>query len=197
MNQVFGEFDDALQPNREYLILGFSPSAKSIRQRWRNNGLSANFLTDYMTTFFPADEPHREPKRNTQSRCLEMQDAVRYIANELLENAMKFHDDVSRQPITIKLQLHPNRIVFWVTNSVKPEAIAPFQRFIQELLAAQPLELYVQQLEQNALSDEHTTSGIGLLTMMVDYKAIVGWKFTQLEQSPPVTTVTTRVQVPI
>jgi Uncharacterized protein conserved in bacteria len=196
MNQIFGEFDDTLQPNQEYLILGFSPSAKSIRQRWRNNGLSANFLADYMVTFFPADE--RDPK--TLNRRTEMQDAVRYIANELLENAMKFHDEGSGQPISIKLQLHPDRLVFWVTNSVKPEAIAPFQRFIQEILAAQPLELYIQQLEQNALSDEHTASGIGLLTMMVDYRAIVGWQFTQLEQGPempPVTTVTTRVQVPI
>lgn len=149
-----------------------------------------------MVTFFPADE--RDPK--TLNRRTEMQDAVRYIANELLENAMKFHDEGSGQPISIKLQLHPDRLVFWVTNSVKPEAIAPFQRFIQEILAAQPLELYLQQLEQNALSDEHTASGIGLLTMMVDDRAIVGWKFTQLEQAPemlPVTTVTTQVQVPI
>ncbi|MDG2617896.1 ATP-binding protein [Thermoleptolyngbya sichuanensis XZ-Cy5] len=142
---------------------------------------------------FPADE--RDPK--TLSRRTEMQDAVRYIANELLENAMKFHDEASRQPITIKLQLHPNCLVFWVTNSVRSEAIAPFQRFIQDILAAQPLERYLQQLEQNALNDEHTASGIGLLTMMVDYGAIVGWKFTQLEQMPPVMTVTTRVQVPI
>jgi hypothetical protein len=33
----------------EYLKIGFSPTSIPIQQRWRNNGLSANFLADYLS----------------------------------------------------------------------------------------------------------------------------------------------------
>ena len=45
----------------EYLQLGFQPSSVPLKQRWRNNGLSADFLGDYVTTFFPRDESDPRP----------------------------------------------------------------------------------------------------------------------------------------
>ena len=39
----------------EYLTLAFSPTSAPLRSRWRNNGLSADFLGDYVTTFLPAN----------------------------------------------------------------------------------------------------------------------------------------------
>ena len=39
----------------EYLTLVFSPVSVPLRSRWRNNGLSADFLGDYVTTFLPAN----------------------------------------------------------------------------------------------------------------------------------------------
>jgi hypothetical protein len=39
----------------EYLTLAFSPTSAPLRSRWRNNGLSADFLGDYVTTFLPTN----------------------------------------------------------------------------------------------------------------------------------------------
>ncbi len=75
----------------ESLLLRFSPSLLPPQQRWRNNGLSADFLADYVTTFFPKDEadPASAERQST------VKGAVNYIANELLENAMKYSGGVN------------------------------------------------------------------------------------------------------
>ncbi len=58
MPETFGAFQDCSDAADalESLLLRFSPSLLPLRQRWRNNGLSADFLADYVTTFFPKDE---------------------------------------------------------------------------------------------------------------------------------------------
>ena len=99
MAQFFGDCIEDIPTSQEYLILGFSPSSVPLKQRWRNNGLSADFLADYLTTFFPGDEENPI----TVVQQAEIKSAVSYIANELLENAMKFSDENSEQPISIAL----------------------------------------------------------------------------------------------
>src|SRR5579863_550987 len=88
----------------EYLTLAFSPSSAPLRSRWRNNGLSADFLGDYVTTFLPANG---DGAGKDQS---EIRHAVAYIANEFLENAMKYHDPDLPVPIGIRLQLTSEQI---------------------------------------------------------------------------------------
>ena len=72
----------------EYLTLAFSPLSAPLRSRWRNNGLSADFLGDYVTTFLPT----KGSMSADETRQNEIRHAVTYIANELLENAMKYHE---------------------------------------------------------------------------------------------------------
>ena len=169
MAQLFGDFNDEPVSSEEYLILGFSPSSIPLQQRWRNNGLSADFLADYLTTFFPCSDS--DP--NTIGRPAEIQSAVSYVANELLENAMKFNDETSQYPISIQLQLHSDRIVFRVTNSIPPQSVKTFQAYIQDLIHSDPQELYINKLECNADDDFSTTSGLGLLTMINDYPEVI------------------------
>jgi hypothetical protein len=190
MIQIFGDFIE--QPaSQEYLIIGFSPSSIPMKQRWRNNGLSADFLADYLTSFFPGnkDEP------STIDRQAEIKSAVSYIANELLENAMKFNDETSEYPIDIKLQLESDGVIFSVANSIPPQAVGKFQAYIQQLLTSEPSELYIQQLEKNAADESCTDSGLGLLTMLSDYTAKIGWKFHTVQKDPEVIAVTTMVQL--
>ncbi|EIJ42985.1 hypothetical protein BegalDRAFT_2120 [Beggiatoa alba B18LD] len=189
MRQIFGNFIEN-QSSEEYLILGFSPSSIPLKQRWRNNGLSADFLADYLTTFFPISD--EDP--TTLERQTDIRGAVGYIANELLENAMKFNNDSTNHPISIKLQLHSERILFYVTNSIHPEAQEAFQRYIQEMLTTDPQELYISRLEKNAESDTDA-SGLGLLTMMNDYGATLGWKFETTDDKPKIVTVTTMAEL--
>ncbi|PSB52620.1 ATP-binding protein [filamentous cyanobacterium Phorm 6] len=190
MIQTFGDFIEQ-SPSSEYLIIGFSPSSIPLKHRWRNNGLSADFLADYLTSFFPGNED--EP--STINRQAEIKSAVSYIANELLENAMKFNDETSDYPIDIKLQLESNRLIFSVANSIHPQAVGKFQADIQHLLASDPSELYIEQLEKNAASESCTDSGLGLLTMLSDYGAKIGWKFQTVQKDPEVIAVTTMVQL--
>jgi hypothetical protein len=193
MAQLFGDFEDDSCVSQEYLILGFSPSSIPVKQRWRNNGLSADFLADYLTTFYPVDpdDPDSVYKRK-EIKC-----AVSYIANELLENAMKFHNDVSQHPISIQMRLRDGMLKFCVTNTVHPQALKKFKNFIAEVTENDPQELYIRKLEQNALDDNHTGSGLGLLTMINDYMATVGWKFEVVQINPEVVTVTTMVRLSI
>ena len=192
MIQTFGDFiEQSASP--EYLIIGFSPSSISMKQRWRNNGLSADFLADYLTSFFPGNED--DP--STIDRQAEIKSAVSYIANELLENAMKFNDETSEYPIDIKLQLESDGVIFSVANSIPPKAVGKFQAYIQQLLASEPSELYIQQLENNAANESCTGSGLGLLTMLSDYTAKIGWKFQTVQQDPELIAVTTMVQLTV
>ena len=190
MIQTFGDFIEQ-SASQEYLIIGFSPSSIPMKQRWRNNGLSADFLADYLTSFFPGNED--EP--STIDRQAEIKSAVSYIANELLENAMKFNDETSDYPIDIKLQLQSDGVIFSVANSIHPQAVAKFQAYIQHLLASEPSELYIEQLEKNAADEGSTDSGLGLLTMLSDYTAKIGWKFQTVAKDPEVIAVTTMVQL--
>jgi hypothetical protein len=190
MTEIFGNFQDEPSASQEYLILGFSPSSASLKQRWRNNGLSANFIADYLTVFLPV----ADDQTLTIARQEQIKSAVSFVANELLENAMKFNDYSSLQPVLIQLQLFEDKVVFWVTNAIASTAVQPFQALIQKMITSDPSELLIHQLETNA--DSTSNSGIGILTMMNDYLAQIGWKFETAQADLQITTVTTRVQLP-
>ena len=184
MTQKFGDFSDEMPDRQEYLIIAFSPSSISLKDRWRNNGLSADFMADYFITFFPSSDTKAEVKS-----------AVSFIANELLENAMKFNDETVEHPISVTLQLHKDRLVFLATNSINSQAVGNFQAYVQELVTCDPGELYIRQLEKNAEDESHTASRLGLLTMMNDYLVQMGWKFETVQKNPEVITVSTMVQL--
>jgi len=192
MIQTFGNFIEPT-PSQEYLIIGFSPSSIPLKQRWRNNGLSADFLADYLTTFFPGNQDDS----STLTRQAEIKGAVSYIANELLENAMKFNDENSYYPIDIKLLLEKDGLIFSVANSIPPRSIDRFQAYIQKLLVSDPSEMYIDQLENNAADDNCSGSGLGLLTILNDYSAKMGWKFETVQKDPEVIAVTTMVQLTV
>jgi len=192
MIQTFGNFIEPT-PSQEYLIIGFSPSSIPLKQRWRNNGLSADFLADYLTTFYPGNQDDS----SALTRQAEIKSAVSYIANELLENAMKFNDENSHYPIDIKLQLEKDGLIFSVANSISPPSVDKFQTYIQKLLACDPSEMYIDQLEKNAADDNCSGSGLGLLTMLNDYSAKMGWKFEIVQKDPEVIAVTTMVQLTV
>jgi hypothetical protein len=190
MTQIFGDFSDKLPVGQEYLTIAFSPSSVPLKQRWRNNGLSADFMADYFATFFPGTEG-ATAETNTQA---EVKSAVSFIANELLENAMKFNNDKSLYPISLKLQMHSDRLVFLSTNSANHQGVEKLQVFIKELMTCDPSELYIHHLEGE---ESDRQSGLGLLTMINDYQAKLGWKFETVQKDPEAIAVTTMVHLPV
>jgi hypothetical protein len=192
LNETIGNFSNIenISAQGEYLQLGFQPSSVPLKERWRNNGLSADFMGDYVTTFFPKSED--DPQ--SISRQAEIKSAVSYIANELLENAMKYSDSNLEKSISISLILEQNQIVITESNFSKDDQALSYRDFAAKLISSDPMEMYVEQLETSAIGDG--TSGLGFLTMINDYNAELAWKFiTSKEQAE--TTITTEVRLPI
>jgi len=189
MNEVFGEFEE-IRPEQgtEHMSLAFKPSSVPIKQRWRNNGLSADFLGDYLTTFFP--KKNDDPK--TIKKQAIVRDAATYIANELLENAMKYSNDQGNVLNSINLTLMEDRLIFTEINGITEQQEYDFKAFIEELENNDPDELYMRKLEESATSD--SSSGLGYLTMVNDYQATLGWQF---DDSNGEHIVTTRVVIAI
>ena len=193
MAQIFGDFIEQFPPEHDSLELTFTPDSRPIKQRWRNNRLSAHFLADYFSNFLPVDEDDL-----TQARQLkETQAAVVFVANELLENAMKFNDATTHSKVRFGIHfVEEDQItaVLFATNSISAAGVDKFQEFIQELLVSDPNELYVQQVEKSA-EENSEASGLGFLTMINDYSARLGWKFVQ--EMPNTITVTAMALLPV
>jgi hypothetical protein len=188
MKEVIGEFTAGPGEVRDGLELSFSPSSVPLKQRWRNNGLSADFLADYVITFFPRDESDPASHRRQQ----EIRGAVNYIANELLENAMKYCVEQLAQPTTIRLVLVADAVMFSETNTTSAERAREFRGFVRELAEGDAALLYVQQLERAA---DGTGSGLGLLTMVNDYGARLGWQFEDLGSGAMRVTTQVRLEI--
>jgi len=190
MPNIMGNYIEAGN-EREFLMINFSPNSIPLKQRWRNNGLSADFLADYWSTFFPSRKGN-----TTITHQTELKDAIAYIANELLENAMKFSYIQVQYPVRIALYLHEDEMRFYVTNSLNPTTTGKFKQFIHQLLTEDPDKLYISQLEANANDDlDNDGSNLGFLTMINDYQAELAWKFETIAESEPLVIVTTMVRL--
>lgn len=196
MPQIFGDFVESFPPAQDSLELTFTPNSLPIKKRWRSNRLSANFMADYFSNFLPVDEDDPAQKR----RIKESKGAVSYVANELLENAIKFNDRGTNFKIKFGIYLIEEAdltAVLFATNSVSAEGLDKFQKFIQELLCSDPKKLYVQQIEKSVQEENSGASGLGFLTMINDYSAKLGWKFEIVQKDPKMIAVTTMVLVPV
>ncbi|MFK5984884.1 MAG: ATP-binding protein [Pseudomonadota bacterium] len=187
---LVGNFSDIknLSTGGEYLQLGFQPNSISLKERWRNNGLSADFMGDYITTFFPKNESDPE----SISRQAEIKSAVSYIANELLENAMKYSNDALVKPICICLFLEENEIIITEKNTSGIEQAQIYKNFADKVNQSNPMEMYVEQLEASAIGK--SSSGLGFLTMLNDYNVKLAWQFINY---PEYSEITTEVRLPV
>ena len=196
MPQIFGDFVESFPLAQDSLELTFTPNSLPIKKRWRSNRLSANFMADYFSNFLPVDEDDPAQKR----RIKESKGAVSYVANELLENAIKFNNQATNFKIKFGIYFIEEAdmtAVLFATNSVSAEGLDKFQKFIQELLCSDPEKLYVQQIEKSAEEENSGASGLGFLTMINDYSAKLGWKFEIVQKEPKMIAVTTMVLVPV
>ena len=196
MPQIFGDFVESFPPAQDSLELTFTPNSLPIKKRWGSNRLSANFMADYFSNFLLVDEDDPARKR----RIKESKGAVSYVANELLENAIKFNNQATNFKIKFGIYFIEEAdltAVLFATNSVSAEGLDKFQKFIQELLCSDPEKLYVQQIEKSAEEENSGASGLGFLTMINDYSAKLGWKFEIVQKDPKMIAVTTMVLVPV
>lgn len=183
--KLFGNFIE-MGDDEEYLLIKFKAATLDIDELWESGSLSAAFLSSFWGKFFPLSDKASNAK---------MKDAVRYIAGELIGNAVKF----THEPdilIKIALCMSENDLHFYVTNSVSPQAVEEYQTFIKKLSDDDPDELYIEQMEKNALDDDSDESHIGFLTIILDYGACLAWKIEEHEDSG-IHIVTTMARLPV
>jgi hypothetical protein len=188
ISQTLGTYREPSCERCEYLTLVFSPLSAPLRSRWRNNGLSADFLGDYVITFLPENS-----RVAAQGPRHQVGHAVKFIANELLENAMKYHERRVDIPIGIRLELTSQHITVSASNGIGFPQAESYKAFVEHMLQADTDDMLVKQLEDN--SDNHTPiqSCLGLLTMINDYGAKLGWRFEVHPEYSEIVTVTTTV----
>jgi hypothetical protein len=193
MTQIFGDFIQNFPLEHDSLEMTFTPTSRPIKQRWKNNRLSAQFVADYCSIFLPVDEETPEGQR----RIKEVQSSVSYVANELLENAMKFNNDSTNYQVKFGIQFLEDtkiKVVIYATNSITRQGVAKFQDFIGKLLSSDLEELYIDQVEKS-MEEDRDASGLGFITMISNYSAKLGWKFDREPEQPQIITVTTMAQV--
>jgi len=110
--------------------------------------------------------------------------SIIYLVNELLENAIKFR---SPGDIQIRCSLEEGNFELVVTNNASSEVATRFQAILAEVTAGDPGELLIQRIEANAADENSSASGLGILTLMNDYGARLGWTFTEAPAGGTVT----------
>ena len=178
--KILGNFISEIPTQTEYLQIGFSPSSIPLKQRWQTNGLSADFISEYLDVFFVGQQVVQGEKFTISS---EINDAVKYVANELLENAMKFSAPDSKIPTRISFFLLDQQVIFHVVNAVTLDSADNLEVLIHAVLDSDPHELYLAKMEANA-EESNGHSGLGFLSMICDYSARLGWKFESPPDSP-------------
>lgn len=199
MNKIFGEFTEDFDSNYQSLELSFDNVDISIKRQWRNHRLSAYFLADYLENLLPINDDNPD----IGDRLEECKSTVSFIGNELLENAIKFKSINRNYPVKLGIHFFNNLeenlkeidIIVFTKNSIDEQNLEKFQEFIQKLLSFDTNELYVKQIEKTAEADDIDASGLGLLSIINDYSAKLGWKFDQKFHNSPITMVTTMAQI--
>lgn len=188
MIEIFGDFVE--KPlTKEKLSLEFLPDSISVQEFWRNNDYAANFIADFLTTFIT-----KNGSEASVQRYAEIKSAVSYIANELLENAVKYSHQASQIPIKIKLYFNKGKTQFFITNSLSHLRSANLQGIIYQLSNSNHEELYFNQLEKSVDDEYSFKSGLGFLSMINDYSAKLAWKFEAVPNKPAIMIVTTMVE---
>ena len=104
----------------------------------------------------------------------EARHSIGYLVNELLENAVKFR---SPGDIVVESSFEAGLFEIRITNSIGEETSARFKDMLAEITSRDPGDMLIERIEANAADASSRGSGLGLLTLMSDYGAKLGWEF--------------------
>lgn len=191
MIELFGHYRlDLPQAGTADFQLAIVPQAAPLPPD--TSSLTAYFVADFFAFYFSEEAL---PGTNFSIRE-DLSSSINFVVNELVENAFKFHFD-NRYEVTFSLKLSQAELIFCTGNRIDPHALQKFRAFIEEITVANPQDLLLKQIEQNMEEENNAVSGLGLLTIINDYGAKLGWKFESTESQPEKITVTTMVRLPI
>jgi hypothetical protein len=156
------EFSNGMEAFGHRLRLAEGP----LDLQWHHCSVTAEFLGDFYALRCTATGLDAHDARHS----------IGYLANELMENAVKF-----RAPgdILIHSSLEGTRFEIRVVNLIDETTSSRFQPLLTELTSRDAGELLIERIEANAEDASSGGSGLGLLTLMNDYGARLGWTFSR------------------
>jgi hypothetical protein len=190
-SESFGQFIDELTHENLCVKIDFPTQLVKQKKFWPNSNRSAKFIAEYISIFFPIENDQPEQLH----RQTEVIDAARYIANELLENAFKFSCPEAQQPIQLAIYYYADRLVITISNTTHANNISPFRTLIHDLTTSDLNDLYVERLERNLDYEHALSSGLGFITILINYNTKLGWKIEQQSPESDVFFVTTMAQL--
>jgi hypothetical protein len=147
--------------------------------QWKHSAMTADLIATMLAL------PYAD-RRTVHSQ---LRHSIDYLANELIENAVKF-----RQPgeIRIDVGITQDDFLMRVTHVVDRDSASRFQQLLGQITGRDAGELLLEQIESNAATDSDG-SGLGLLTLLSDYEARMGWSFEDRGDRGVVLTTTAAV----
>ncbi len=142
---------------------GLKLMATPLELSWHHCGVTSDFIGEYFSRACPQKVDPVDARHS-----------ISYMINEILENAVKFR---CGGDIEINSSLEDDTFEIQIVNVIDPKTAEGFQEHLTALLDREPGELLLERIEENALNPDSSGSGLGLLTLMSDYEAKLGWSF--------------------
>lgn len=159
----FGDTEHANSPSAFAMSIVLRQGPLTVS--WQHASATCEFLGDVFAVRHAKDGKDYSEARHS----------IIYLVNELLENAIKFR---SPGDIEVRCSLEDGNFELTVRNHASSEVAARFQSLLSELTVRDPGELLIERIEANAADENSSGSGLGLLTLMNDYGARLGWNFS-------------------
>jgi hypothetical protein len=145
--------------------------AEQLALKWSHCSSCADFLSQWYTNVLSAN--------GFSGNLTEASHGIAYMANELIENAVKFRVGGD---VAIEAGLAGKSFVLEIGNWIADDTSRTFQGLLEEITNGDPGELLIQRIEANA-AGVSGGSGLGLLTLMNDYGARISWRFEKKEMA--------------
>lgn len=139
--------------------------------KWSDCSLTADFFSHYYAGVLAA--------RRSNNAISELTHSISYMANELIENAIKFR---TTGDVEIEGGLDNGDFLLRIANWISPETAGKFSKLLEEITSGDPGDLLIQRIEANAADENSGGSGLGLLTLMNDYGVRLWWSFSQADR---------------
>lgn len=161
------EFGDVTQSNgASAFAIGIVLAEGPLAVSWQHASATCEFLGDMLALHHA----------KAGADYTEARHAIIYLVNELLENAIKFR---SPGDIELRCSLEGGNLEVSVHNTAALGTVEKFKGLLTELTTRDPGELLIERIEANAADEGSSGSGLGLLTLMNDYGARLGWSFRE------------------
>jgi hypothetical protein len=169
--EILGSWNDMLHaaPNNRMVL-----DAGRLAKYWRRVSLTADFWATYLALYVPANSSRERLNRDAVHGILS------YLLNELFENCAKFSNSATKT-VYFESWEFDDRMLFQITNHIKPEEQLRLAEFLHTLLEGDPSELYFKRIEESAETGQ-SGSGLGFLTMMMDYGICFGFRFRSVDK---------------